>query len=85
MVRFDVDLVWNNTTDLGVYILSADGTEDIPDQLCDGLGNGDDGGEEACTITLVAGDYLLAVVNFGPFYDPPDPAPDWISLAITTP
>ncbi len=81
----DVTLAWNNTTDLGVYILNADGTQDIPDQLCDDLGNAEDGGEEHCTLTLVAGDYLLGVVNFGPFYDPPDPAPDWISLAITTP
>jgi Bacterial pre-peptidase C-terminal domain len=81
---FDVDLVWNNTTDLGVYILTADGTADT-DQACDDLGNAEDGGEEACTITLTAGDYLLAVVNFGPFYTPPDPTPDWISLAITTP
>jgi hypothetical protein len=81
---FDVDLVWNNTTDLGVYIMTADGTTDT-DQACDDLGNAEDGGEEACTITLPAGDYLLGVVNFGPFYTPPDPAPDWISLAITTP
>lgn len=81
---FDVTLAWNNTTDLGVYILSADGTTDTG-QACDGLGNGEDGGEEACTIELTAGDYLLGVVNFGPFYTPPDPAPDWISLAITTP
>jgi hypothetical protein len=81
---FDVTLAWNNTTDLGVYILTADGTGDA-DQACDDLGNAEDGGEEACTIELTAGDYLLAVVNFGPFYTPPDPAPDWISLAITTP
>jgi hypothetical protein len=65
--------------------MTADGATNIPDQSCDGLGNGDDGGEEACTITLTAGDYLLGVVNFGPFYDPVDPPPDWISLAITTP
>lgn len=82
---FDADLVWSNTTDLGLYVLSADGTADTG-QSCDALGNGADGGEEACTITLTAGTYLLAVVNFGPFYGPPpDPAPDWISLKITTP
>jgi hypothetical protein len=81
---FDADLVWSNTTDLGLYVFESDGTT-LTDQFCDGLGNGDDGGEEACTITLVAGDYLLAVVNFGPAYDPVDPAPDWLSLALTTP
>jgi hypothetical protein len=81
---FDVTAAWSNTTDLGVYMLGPDGTTDT-DQACDDLGNGDDGGEEACTITLPAGDYLLALVNFGPFYDPVDPPPDWVSLAITTP
>jgi pre-peptidase len=81
---FDATLGWSNTTDLGLYVLSADGTTDT-DQACDALGNGDDGGEEACTITLPAGDYLIAVVNFGPFYTPPDPAPDWISLKIAVP
>jgi len=81
---FDVTLAWNNTTDLGVYILSADGTTDTG-QSCDDLGNGADGGQEACTVELTAGDYLLGVVNFGPFYDPVDPPPDWISLSITTP
>jgi hypothetical protein len=81
---FDATIGWSNTTDLGLYVLSADGTTDT-DQHCDDLGNGADGGEESCTITLPAGDYLLAIVNFGPFYSPVDPAPDWISLAVTTP
>jgi len=81
---FDATLGWSNTTDLGLYVLTADGTGDA-DQACDDLFNGDEGGQEACTITLPAGDYLLAVVNFGEFYDPVDPPPDWISLAITTP
>jgi len=81
---FDASLGWSNTTDLGLYVLSADGTT-ATDQFCDANGNGDEGGAEACTITLPAGDYRIAVVNFGPFYDPVDPPPDWISLAITTP
>jgi hypothetical protein len=80
---FDAALGWSNTTDLGLYVLAADGT--ATDQLCDDNGNADEGGAEACTITLPAGDYLLAVVNFGPGYVPVDPPPDWISLAITTP
>lgn len=75
-------LAWSNTTDLGLYVLSSDGTTDTG-QSCDASGNGADGGLEACTITLTAGTYILAVVNFGPFYDPVDPPPDWISLAVT--
>jgi hypothetical protein len=78
----DATLKWSNTADLGLYVLSADGTTDAG-QSCDALGNAGDGGHEACTLTLVAGEYLLAVVNFGPFYDPPDPAPDRIGLALT--
>ena len=79
---FDASLAWSNTTDLGLYVLSADGTADTG-QSCDDLGNAEDGGAEACTITLPAGEYRIAIVNFGPFYDPVDPPPDWISLAIT--
>jgi hypothetical protein len=80
---FDATLAWANTTDLGLYVFESDGTT-LTDQFCDDNGNGEDGGQEACTITLVAGDYFLAVVNFGPAYDPVEFAPDWLSLAITT-
>ncbi len=84
----DATLGWSNTADLGLYVLSADGTTDVigfPDSGCDVLGNGDEGGEESCTFDLTAGTYILAVAFFGPFYDPVDPAPDWISLSITSP
>jgi pre-peptidase len=81
---FDASLAWSNTTDLGLYVFESDGTT-LTDQACDDLGNAADGGAEACTITLAAGDYYIALVNFGPAYVPPDPAPDWLSLAISTP
>jgi hypothetical protein len=81
---FDASLTWNNTADLGLYVLSADGTTDT-DQACDDLGNGADGGAEECTITLAPGDYILALVDFGPFYTPPDPAPTEVTLKITSP
>lgn len=81
---FDASLTWSNTADLGIYVISADGSTETG-QACDDLGNGADGGHEACTITLAAGDYLIGVVDFGPFYDPPDPAPDWVALSITLP
>ena len=78
----DATLAWSNTADLGLYVLNSTGTTDTG-QSCDANGNGADGGLEACTITLTAGTYILGVVDFGPFYDPPDPAPDWISLSLT--
>jgi hypothetical protein len=81
---FDVRGTWSNQADIGLYFLTADGTADT-DQACDAHGRGADAQPEACTITLVAGTYLLGVVNFGPFYPENDPNPDWIGLAFSTP
>lgn len=87
---YNAEIDWSNLTDLGLYVLSADGTTDTG-QACDQFGNQDDpnnipGGTEACTVTLTAGDYQLAVVNFGPFYGPPpDPAPESITVKMTAP
>ena len=78
----DATLTWNNTTDLGLYVMTSDASSDIG-QACDGLGNGADGGQEACTLVLPAGNYILGVITFGPFYPTNDPPPDWISLALT--
>jgi hypothetical protein len=78
---FHVFATADNTTDIGVYFLTADGTADT-DQACDEQQN--DGTPESCDITLPAGTYLIGMVSFGPFYGPPpDPNPTWISLAIT--
>lgn len=39
-------------------------------------------------LTFTAGEYLLAVVSFGPFYPTPtipggpDPNPDWVAVQI---
>jgi hypothetical protein len=79
--RLDV----SNLTDLGLYVLSADGTTDIEDQACDAFGNAGDSdnpGVEECDLELPAGDYLLAVVSYAIFYGP-DPEPDWIGLSLT--
>jgi hypothetical protein len=80
------ELDWNNGADLGLYVLTADGTGD-EGQSCDDFGNQATdpnfaGPTEACTLTLAAGDYILAAVNFGPFYDPPDAAPTEITLKM---
>lgn len=75
-------LIWNNTTDLGLYVLSADGTTDVG-QACDALGNGANGGQEACELDLTAGNYILGVVDFGPFYPTNDPPPDWVLVTLT--
>jgi hypothetical protein len=72
-----------NAADLGLYFINAaDGSD--ADQACDGLGR-DDVPEE-CELTFGAGDYLMAVVSFGPFYTPaqggPDPNPAWVAVQI---
>jgi len=83
---FNATLTWTNGTDLGLYVLNANGTADAG-QSCDSGGNASTGGGfiESCTITLTAGDYLLAAVNFGPFYSPPDPAPNLIGIRLSAP
>jgi hypothetical protein len=80
---FDATLNWYNGADLGLYVLSADGNTDTG-QSCDAGGNaaGGAGFTEACTIALPPGDYLLAVVSFAPFYDPPDTEPTFINLQL---
>ena len=78
--RLDV----SNLTDLGLYVMSADGLTDTG-EACDALGNADDPsnlGFEECDLTLPAGDYLLGVISFGIFYGP-DPEPAWIGLSLT--
>jgi len=81
---FDINLTWNSTDDLGVYFLTADGTADT-DQACDDNFNGAEGQPEHCTISLPAGTYLAGIVGFGPAYDPVEPEPTWVALAISTP
>jgi hypothetical protein len=82
---FDATLTWSNTTDLGLYILSGDGTTDTG-IFCDAAGNGGDGQPEACTVSLPAGTYIAAVVSFAPFYPAPDNVnPTWVRLDLTTP
>ena len=81
----DVQPLWSNTADIGLYFLEADGVTDN-DQACDDHGNAAtdaEGQAEHCTITLAAGTYFAAIVSYAPFYDPPDPNPTWVGLSIT--
>jgi hypothetical protein len=78
-----VRLQGSNAADLGLYFINAaDGSD--ADQACDDLGR-DDVPEE-CDLTFGPGDYIMAVVSFGPFYTPadggPDPNPDWVAVQI---
>jgi hypothetical protein len=80
----DVNLTWSNSADLGLYFMTADGLTETG-QACDEHGNGAEAQPEHCEITLPAGTYLAGIVSYGPFYGPPDPNPDWVSLAIARP
>jgi hypothetical protein len=79
----DAEMRWSNEADLGLYIMTADGTTDT-DQACDdhGRGAGALSQPEHCVLALAAGTYLAGVVNFGPFYPENDPNPDWVSLRL---
>ena len=81
----DMEMRWSNEADLGLYILTEDGTADT-DQACDehGRGAGVLSQPEHCLLHLPAGTYLAGAVNFGPFYAENDPNPDWVSLRIVT-
>lgn len=69
----------SNAADLGLYFINAaDGTD--AEQACDGLGR--DEAPEECDLTFGPGDYLLAVVSFGPFYPENDPNPDWVAVQL---
>jgi hypothetical protein len=74
-----VRLQGEGTADLGLYFINAaDGTD--ADQACDALGRAE--APEECDLEFGAGDYLMAVVSFGPGYPENDPNPAWIAVQI---
>jgi hypothetical protein len=74
-----VRLQGEGTADLGLYFINAaDGSD--ADQACDGLGRAE--APEECDLTFGPGDYLLAVVSFGPFYPENDPNPAWVAVQL---
>jgi hypothetical protein len=81
--EFDAIMRWSNESDMGLYILSEDGSTDIV--ACDDLFNGPvgTGQPEHCTLELPAGNYVASVVDFGSFYPENYPNPDWVSFRLT--
>ena len=75
-----VKLLGSNAADLGLYFINADDGSDS-DQFCDGLGR--DEVPEECDLTFPAGNYLMSVVSFGPFYAENDPNPDWVAVYLS--
>ena len=76
---FNYTLTGANAADLGLYFynfadLSPRG------EFCDGLGRASP--PESCSITLPAGDFIMAVINFGPLYDEADADPPFIEIRI---
>ncbi|MGE0355113.1 MAG: hypothetical protein AB7I33_14605 [Gemmatimonadales bacterium] len=73
--------VWDNNSDLGIYVVNSTGTSTIG--ACDAAGNGSGAQPEACDITLAVGTYYIQMQNFAPFY--PDPDPAWFGITIMLP
>jgi len=74
-----VRLQGEGPADLGLYFINAvDGSD--ADPLCDAHGRADV--PEECDLTFGGGDYLMAVVSFGPFYPENDPNPAWIAVQL---
>jgi hypothetical protein len=74
---FDVSATWGGTQDMGIYILTSAGNLTTAPGACDDKFGGAAGQPETCTITLGAGTFYLAAVNF----DAADPT--WIRLDLT--
>jgi len=78
----DFSSLWDNQSDLGIYVVASNGTTAIGS--CDAHGDGATAQPEACTITFAAaGTYYIQMQNFAPFY--PDPDPAWFEITLTAP
>ncbi|HYF39348.1 MAG TPA: hypothetical protein VD930_06665, partial [Gemmatimonadales bacterium] len=79
--ELDAVLRWEGEADLGLYVLSEDGTADVA--ACDDLGRGAGANQpEHCALALSAGTYIAGIVTFGPGYPENDPNPAWVSLRL---
>ncbi|MDZ4862727.1 MAG: hypothetical protein SGJ01_04705 [Gemmatimonadota bacterium] len=61
---FGVSLAWGNTADIGGYFIDAAGNDQFGDFACDSFGSGAGGQPEACSQTLPAGTWYLALADF---------------------
>ncbi len=61
---FNVSLAWGNTADIGGYFIDAAGNDQFGDFACDSFGSGAGGQPEACSQTLPAGTWYLALADF---------------------
>jgi hypothetical protein len=76
---FTYTLTGANPADLGLYFYNA-ADMSARDEFCDGAGRASP--PESCSISLPAGEYILAVINFGPLYPEEDPDPPFIEIRI---
>ena len=76
---FTYTLTGANAADLGLYFYDA--ADMAPRaELCDGLGRASP--PESCSISLPAGEFIMAVINFGPLYPEADADPPFIEIDI---
>jgi hypothetical protein len=78
--NFTYTLTGANAADLGLYFYDAANMAAGPFDACDGLGRASP--PESCPISLGAGEFILAVVNFGPLYPEADPDPPFFEIKI---
>jgi hypothetical protein len=67
-----------NAADLGLYFYTPDMASIVG--ACDNLGRASP--PESCAVSLPAGDFILAVANFGPLYPEADPDPPFFEIKI---
>ena len=66
-----MDLTWQGTTDLGMYLYDSTFTLDGT-LTCDGKGAGVTGQPESCTAVIPAGTWYFVMDSFAPFYSAPN-------------
>jgi hypothetical protein len=76
---FTYTLTGANAADLGLYFYNAADLSPRA-EFCDAEFNA--APPESCPLTFPAGEYIMAVINFGPAYDPPDADPPFIEVRI---
>jgi hypothetical protein len=68
-----------NAADLGLYFYNAADLSPA-DPFCDALGRASP--PESCSLSFAAGDYIMAVINFGPLYAENDQDPPFFEIDI---